>query len=105
MTLENKTIKCFSCDQVFNFTTEEQELFLAKGHNNEPKRCPSCRQARKERQRSESGKGLFTANRTQPQLYSAVCTRCGKNTLVPFEPKADRPVYCRECYSTIKVSR
>jgi CxxC-x17-CxxC domain-containing protein len=24
---------------------------------------------------------------------------------VPFEPREGRPVYCRDCYSTVKVSR
>lgn len=105
MTLQNKTIKCFSCEQEFVFTTDEQELFLAKGHTNDPKRCPSCRQSRLEKQRSEAGKGLFMQSRVQPQLHDATCTRCGKKTQVPFQPRAERPVYCRDCYNSIKVSR
>ena len=24
---------------------------------------------------------------------------CGKETQVPFEPKGDRPVYCRDCFN------
>lgn len=32
----------------------------------------------------------------------ATCSNCGKKTYVPFEPAADRPVYCRECLEGIK---
>jgi CxxC-x17-CxxC domain-containing protein len=33
-------------------------------------------------------------------MYPATCAACGKETQVPFEPKEDRPVYCRDCYMT-----
>ncbi len=35
-------------------------------------------------------------------LFSVVCSRCGKKTEVPFEPAADRPVYCKECLQIIR---
>ena len=31
------------------------------------------------------------------KMYKCTCSDCGKESEVPFEPKADRPVYCREC--------
>ena len=31
------------------------------------------------------------------KMYPCTCSDCGKESEVPFEPKADRPVYCREC--------
>jgi len=31
------------------------------------------------------------------KMYPMKCSDCGKDSEVPFEPKADRPVYCREC--------
>jgi CxxC-x17-CxxC domain-containing protein len=33
------------------------------------------------------------------QLYPAVCSECGKETEVPFNPTPGKPVYCRECFS------
>ena len=33
------------------------------------------------------------------QDRTLVCKDCGKETEVPFEPKDDRPVYCRDCFS------
>ena len=32
------------------------------------------------------------------QMYPAVCSECGRDTEVPFEPRSDKPVYCRECF-------
>ncbi|RLC40302.1 MAG: hypothetical protein DRH33_00440 [Candidatus Nealsonbacteria bacterium] len=34
------------------------------------------------------------------------CADCGKEiTELPFEPDADRPVYCRECWAKRRASR
>jgi len=32
------------------------------------------------------------------QMFTVTCAECGKETTVPFQPKGDRPVYCRECF-------
>jgi CxxC-x17-CxxC domain-containing protein len=47
---------------------------------------------------------LFKSFHTQP-TYSAVCSECGAECEVPFQPKADKPVYCRKCWSTHKPRR
>ena len=31
-------------------------------------------------------------------MYEVICDGCGCTTQVPFQPKGDRPVYCRECF-------
>ncbi len=31
------------------------------------------------------------------KMYKCTCSDCGKDSEVPFEPKPDRPVYCKEC--------
>ncbi|MBM3209425.1 hypothetical protein FJZ40_04000 [Candidatus Shapirobacteria bacterium] len=36
------------------------------------------------------------------QLYNIKCSTCGKAATVPFQPKGDRPVYCRDCYMKSK---
>jgi len=38
-------------------------------------------------------------------LYDAVCSQCGKTAQVPFQPTADRPVYCQDCYRARKPKR
>lgn len=35
-------------------------------------------------------------------MYKAVCADCKKDCEVPFKPKGDRPVYCKECFSKRK---
>ena len=97
MDYDDKTINCVDCGQDFVFTSSEQEFFASKGFENEPKRCPACRRAKKEaRNRMMGG---------QPrQMYPTVCAECGIDTEVPFEPKEDRPVYCSECFSKRRES-
>ncbi len=34
--------------------------------------------------------------------FKALCSSCGKETMVPFEPIPGRPVYCRDCMAKIK---
>ena len=34
--------------------------------------------------------------------YKADCSNCKKSTMVPFEPKEGRPVYCKDCMFKIK---
>ena len=100
MSFQEKSIRCSDCGTTFTFTAEEQEFFRSKGYTNEPKRCPSCRQARKsERYGNDSYRG------GQRQMYPAVCAECGKETQVPFEPRGDKPVYCSDCYRKVKPAR
>ena len=102
MSYEDKTLTCVECGASFTFSAGEQEFFAAKGLTNEPKRCPNCRQSRKQ-QRRESYGYLNGADYQRPrQMYSAVCASCGKETQVPFEPREGRPVYCNECYAKVK---
>ena len=106
MALQEKSIVCFDCGASFTFSVEEQEAFQAKGYTNSPKRCPACRQTRKERQlKSGNYKNIQPGFRSERKLYPATCAQCGKATQVPFEPKEGRPVFCRDCYNTAKVSR
>ena len=93
MSFEDKTLQCADCGATFTFDAGEQEFFASKGYTNEPKRCPACRQARKA--------GRYGSPRP---MFDVVCAECGKETQVPFEPRGDRPVYCRECYSKMKAS-
>jgi len=35
-------------------------------------------------------------------MFPAVCANCGTETMVPFKPTNDRPVYCRDCFDARK---
>ncbi len=47
MSFVDKSLQCSDCGTTFTFTAGEQEFHEAKGFTNEPRRCPSCRQAKR----------------------------------------------------------
>lgn len=95
MEFQDKTLVCSDCGSEFTFTTGEQEFYATKGFTNEPKRCPSCRSARKQ-DRGYGGRGYSQGPR---QMYAVVCASCGRDAEVPFEPRQGRPVYCNDCFT------
>jgi CxxC-x17-CxxC domain-containing protein len=97
MEYADKTLTCSDCGMSFTFSASEQEFFANKGFENEPKRCPDCRAAKKS-QRSGGYRGDYGPR----QMYRAVCASCHKDCEVPFMPRHDRPVYCSDCYSSTK---
>ena len=78
MSFEDKSLNCSDCGATFTFSVEEQEFFQSRGYTNEPKRCPSCRQARKS---ERSGSNSYGAPR---QMFPVTCAECGKSTEFPF---------------------
>ncbi|MGI5880234.1 MAG: zinc-ribbon domain containing protein [Syntrophomonadaceae bacterium] len=92
---QDKVLTCKECGREFDFTASEQEFYAEKGFTNEPGRCPECRAARKAEARGNRGGGGY---RSERQMYPAVCAECGKDTMVPFQPSGEKPVYCRDCF-------
>jgi len=99
MSFQDKLLQCSDCGQEFTFTAGEQEFYSSRGLQNEPRRCPDCRRARKTERYGNSG------YRSPHRMFPVICAQCGKNTEVPFEPREDRPVYCSECYNTVRLSK
>ena len=102
MSFEDKSLQCSDCGVTFTWSAQDQEFFQSKGYTNAPKRCPTCREARKT-ERGSSGFGggnSYASNRTQ--MYPATCADCGKATQVPFEPRNGKPVYCSDCYRKVR---
>lgn len=87
---EDKTLVCKECGAEFVFTAGEQEFYAEKGLQNEPQRCKTCRDARK------------NASKAPKEMHETVCAKCGKVAKVPFLPSNDRPVYCSECFAEMK---
>jgi len=87
---EDKTMICKDCGAEFIFTAGEQEFYAEKGFVNEPQRCKPCRDARK------------SANKPDREMHAAQCANCGQEAKVPFKPREDRPVYCSECFATMR---
>ncbi len=90
----DKILVCRECGAEFPFTASEQAFFAEKGFSNEPGRCPACRANR----RNSDGRNNNRGNAPR-QLYDAVCDGCGRPTQVPFQPRGDKPVYCRDCFA------
>ena len=86
-----KTIVCKDCGQTFVFTAGEQEFYAERGFQNEPQRCKSCRDKRK------------NGSRPVREYFTATCAACGGEARVPFQPKDDRPVYCSECFAKMQA--
>jgi CxxC-x17-CxxC domain-containing protein len=113
MSYADKTFTCRDCGMDFVFTSGEQEFYAQKGFTNEPTRCPSCRQQRKasngrsggydSRDSSDSSRG-GGYGRGEREMHSATCASCGKEALVPFVPRGDKPVYCSDCYQQQRQS-
>lgn len=95
MTYEERVLICAECGSEFVFSADDQEFHAQRGYQ-DPKRCPSCRQARR-------GGGYRGGDSST--MYEAVCAGCGGTARVPFQPRQDRPVYCSDCFSKQKPSR
>jgi CxxC-x17-CxxC domain-containing protein len=92
----DKILTCSDCGAAFTFTAGEQEFHAEKGFTNEPRRCPDCRQSRRNSDGGRSGGG-GGGNR---EMFEATCGSCGKIARVPFQPRGDRPVYCNDCFQS-----
>lgn len=97
----DETLTCVDCNAPFIFSAGQQEFFAQKGFTNKPSRCADCKDARKAQRGSSGGGGA----REQREMFPATCAGCGKATTVPFKPRNDRPVYCRECFTARQASR
>ena len=96
------TLTCRDCGQAFSFTAGEQDFYASRGFS-EPTRCPDCRASRRaERDRGSysdgGGAGYEASPRGPRQMFEAVCSSCGNIAQVPFQPSAEKPVYCSTCF-------
>ena len=90
----DKTLTCRDCGQTFIFSAGEQEFYATKGFQNEPARCPECRRIRRNR--------MSLLSSGPRQMFPVICAQCGVETEVPFQPRGDRPVYCRACFDAMR---
>ena len=107
-TYSDKTLTCADCGTEFSFTASDQQ-FYADRQFSEPRRCPTCRAARKASRGESSGGygggsgggygggggGYSSGPR---EMFTATCDSCGKEARVPFKPTGSKPVYCSDCF-------
>ena len=99
----DEMLNCVDCGGQFAFTAGEQRFYEQKGFQNKPNRCMDCRSARKA-MRSQNG-GIGGGDRAHGsgrprEMFSATCSNCGQTAEVPFNPRGDTPVYCRDCFQS-----
>jgi CxxC-x17-CxxC domain-containing protein len=105
MSLSDQTLRCRDCNQEFVFTIGEQEFYASHNLRNAPSRCPSCRSARKAQAGGGSEHSGRSGAREPRQMYTVICSNCGNEAQVPFQPRSDKPVYCNECYQPQRTGR
>lgn len=95
-----ENLTCNDCHTPFVFTIGEQEFYASKGFANKPTRCVKCRAAKKASRNSTGGgyDSRPTDNGTR-EMFEAICSTCGKSAQIPFQPRGEKPVYCRECFT------
>ena len=120
----DKTLTCADCGQQFVFTASEQDFYAQRGFS-EPRRCASCRASRKAARSSNGGGygassgggygassyggsgggyggGYVERDRGPREMFTATCSNCGKEATVPFRPTSGKPVYCSDCFRSIR---
>ena len=121
----DKNLTCADCGQEFVFTASEQDFYAQRGFT-EPRRCPSCRASRKAARNAESaaartagygagggysaggsswrrdGGGYASRDRGPREMFTATCSNCGKEAQVPFRPTSGKPVYCSDCFRSMR---
>ena len=124
----DKNLTCADCGQEFVFTASEQDFYAQRGFT-EPRRCASCRASRKAA-RGEGGGGGDSSygsygagggysaggygggggggggyrDRGPREMFSATCSNCGREAQVPFRPTSGKPVYCSDCFRSMRGS-
>lgn len=88
--VQDINLTCKDCGQSFVWTADEQEFYKQKNFS-APLRCKDCRV--KARARFNNG-----GNAGNRQSYPITCAQCGAQDTVPFQPRGDRPVLCRNCF-------
>jgi CxxC-x17-CxxC domain-containing protein len=117
----DKTLTCVDCGQQFVFTASEQDFYAQRGFT-EPRRCAADRAARKAARNSSGGGygdsggygggyssgGSYSSgggggyDRGPREMFTATCSNCGNEARVPFRPTSGKPVYCSDCFRTMR---
>ncbi|MCS6802934.1 MAG: zinc-ribbon domain containing protein [Dehalococcoidia bacterium] len=94
MSMSDRKLMCRDCSTEFLFTVGEQEFYRAKGLQNEPQRCPTCRANRRREKLGLPAR----------EMHQVTCAICKGISFVPFIPRLDRPVYCSNCFEKIRTA-
>ena len=104
----DKVLKCRDCGEEFVFTAGEQAFYKERGFQHEPTRCRRCREEKKRQGGVQGGAPVHASAPSSGgprELHEAVCSNCGVSTQVPFRPTPGKPVFCRDCFQSVRAGR
>ena len=125
---QDASLTCMDCGRAFLFSARAQDYYREHNYGT-PVRCVSCRAKRKQERGEEerelarvaAGEAALLPAPTPVllpapphgnasparlgQMWDVVCSGCHLPAQVPFQPKSDRPVYCRACYLAGKAAK
>jgi CxxC-x17-CxxC domain-containing protein len=128
----DKTLTCADCGQQFVFTASEQDFYGQRGFSEPRRcaSCRASRKAA--RGNGGGGGGGYGASngggyggsssygsggggdgggggggygereRGPREMFTATCSNCGKDAQVPFRPTSGKPVYCSDCFRSMR---
>ncbi len=102
MEFTDRLLTCADCGSEFVFTAGEQLFFHDKQFKNDPKRCKPCKSKRYGGV-AKQGSGPAAAGLSRTETRTE-CSECGVTTTVPFKPTQGRPVLCRACFQTRRMT-
>jgi CxxC-x17-CxxC domain-containing protein len=128
----DKTLTCADCGQQFVFTASEQDFYAQRGFSEPRRcaSCRASRKAARGNggggygASSSGGGGGYSSSsyggssggyggggggggygereRGPREMFSATCSNCGKEAMVPFRPTSGKPVYCSDCFRSMR---
>ena len=128
----DKTLTCADCGQEFVFTASEQDFYAQRNFTEPRRcsSCRASRKAA--RNASDGGGGYASGyasadsgssssyggygaggsysaggssgarDRGPREMFTATCSNCGRDAQVPFRPTSGKPVYCSDCFRTMR---
>jgi CxxC-x17-CxxC domain-containing protein len=128
----DKTLTCADCGQEFVFTASEQDFYAQRGFTEPRRCPTDRAARKAARASSgagyssgyssgesggygggggyssgggggySSGGGGGYGDRGPREMFTAICSNCGNEARVPFRPTSGKPVYCSDCFRTMR---
>jgi CxxC-x17-CxxC domain-containing protein len=128
----DKNLTCADCGQEFVFTASEQDFYAQRGFTEPRRcpSCRASRKAARAGAEGGSGGGggyggygagggysaggysggggggggggYGSRDRGPREMFAATCSNCGREAQVPFRPTSGKPVYCSDCFRTMR---
>ncbi|MBR4985190.1 MAG: hypothetical protein IKY83_05585 [Proteobacteria bacterium] len=96
-----RCMNCHGLENTYKRKLEYEDMASERrpsGFGNHREGSPRFGRGDVRRKREGHGSGSYAHAPEDRVMYDAVCAECGQAFQVPFEPDADRSVYCRACF-------